>query len=985
VRINLLLAVFVVWAMQARAEFKPFEMDVLETEDLRLLYFDPFQTYLVPHVVRNFHNSYEFQKYIFGWEPQEKTTVILTDLSDYGNAGASASPRNGISVFIAPASRTLETIPSSERIFMLMNHELVHVANMDMATKQDLKWRRFFGGKPRQNNEHPESMIYNYLATPRLTVPRWYLEGAAVFMETWMSGGLGRAQGAFDEMVFRAMVRDDAHFYSNLGIVSEGIGVDFQTGVNAYLYGTRFISYLALEYSPEKVIEWLKRGEGSERYYAKQFKQVFGKPLDTAWDDWIAWEKVFQAANLEKVNEEELTPAKRLTQQTLGSISRSFISPDGSEMIGAFRYPGVVAHVGVLPIGEGSRDSGRVRRVTDIKGPMKYRVTSTAFDPQSNTLFFTADNAAYRDLMAVNIDTGKKRMLIKDARVGDLAFNAKDGSIWGLRHLNGYVSLVRIPPPYDEWNQLYTWPYGQVPYELDVSPDGSMLSMSLGEIDASQYLRVFRTEDMLSGKVEPIAEYNFVTSVPEGFVFSPDGRYLFGSSFLTGVSNIFRFEIETGDMRAVSNAETGFFRPIPRADGSLIVFEFTGQGFVPEVIEPVPLEDVSAITFLGNEIAKKHPVVRDWNVIGSLSDIDYKDKVIYQGKYRPYRELEYESGYPIIEGYRDSLALGWAMKFQDPAQLHNLDISATYSPDSSLDSNERLHFSAEYRALNWHARYWHNDADFYDLFGPTKRSRKGDTIIVGYDKALIFDKPRVLDFSADVAYYTGLDTLPGNQNIPTLFFEDILHGQAEFNYTSTRKSLGAVDHEKGWRWDVVASADYANNETIPKLRLGLDFGFALPWKHSSIWFYNAAGTANGKRLNTLTNYYFGGFGNNYVDKGEVKRYRKFYSMPGFEIDAISAREFVKSVAEWNLPPLRFKSVGTPGFFLSWVRPAIFVAALWTDPGERFDRTFTSVGFQLDLRFTLGHRHSMTLSAGYAAGFRGGDKLDDEIMLSLKIL
>ena len=57
-------------------------------------------------------------------------------------------------------------------------------------------------------------ILYNYLTTPRVNVPRWYLEGSAVFMETWMAGGLGRAQGGYDEMVFRAMVRDDAHFYS---------------------------------------------------------------------------------------------------------------------------------------------------------------------------------------------------------------------------------------------------------------------------------------------------------------------------------------------------------------------------------------------------------------------------------------------------------------------------------------------------------------------------------------------------------------------------------------------------------------------------------------------------------------------------------------------------------------------------------------------------------------------------------------------------
>ena len=54
-------------------------------------------------------------------------------------------------------------------------------------------------------------------------------------------------------------------------------------------------------------------------------------------------------------------------------------------------------------------------------------------------------------------------------------------------------------------------------------------------------------------------------------MFSRDGRYLYGSSYYTGVSNIFRYEVATGDVEAVSNAETGFFRPMPLADGRLVV------------------------------------------------------------------------------------------------------------------------------------------------------------------------------------------------------------------------------------------------------------------------------------------------------------------------------------------------------------------------------------------------------------------------------
>jgi len=810
-------------------------------------------------------------------------------------------------------------------------------------------------------------------------VPRWYTEGSAVFLETWMSGGLGRAQGAFDEMVFRTMVRDDADFYSALGLVSQGTRIDFQVGVNAYLYGTRFMNYLALEYSPEHLIEWLKRGEDSERYYASQFKKVFGQPLEDVWDDWIEFEHQFQAANLKAVRKHPLTPTRPLTRGGAGSISRSHYDPEENTLVGAFRIPGIVAHVGVL-----SLDDGQVERITDIKGPMLYMVSSTAYDPQSKTLFFTSDNHHFRDLMTVDLETGKDRMLLKDARIGDLVFDHTDKSLWGLRHLNGYVTLVRIPPPYDSWNQVYTWPYGTVPFEIDLSRDGKLMSMSMGELDGKQYLRVFEINDLLQEKAVPVAEFNFGDAIPEGFVFSEDGKYLFGSSYYTGISNIFRYEIETGDLEAVSNAESGFFRPIPMADGSLIVFEFTGQGFVPSFIDPKPLDDVSAVTFLGSEVAKKHPVVTEWGV-GSPADVPLDDLITEEGLYIPHRELQGMGRYPIIEGYRDTVALGYNWEFTDPILFNTLTMNASYSIDGSLSSSERLHADIEYEMMDWRFRYWHNNADFYDLFGPTKRSRKGDAFIVGYNKALIFDLPRRMDLEAGAAYYTGLDTLPNNQNVPTSF-EKLASAAVELKYTHTRKSLGAVDHEKGFRWNAGGFLDYADSELVPKFHAGFDFGFALPWKHSSVWFYNSAGVSGGDRDNTLGNWYFGAFGNNYVDDREIKRYREFDSFPGFDIDQINGQDFAKSMLEWNLPPVIFSEVGVPGFYLTWMRTALFAGVLMTDLGnDEFEETYMSLGVQVDFEFTVVHRLPMTISFGFGQGYVDGKKYDNEWMISLKIL
>ena len=45
-----------------------------------------------------------------------------------------------------------------------------------------------------------------------------------------MAGGIGRGLGAYDEMVWRSMVRDDSYFCDVVGLESEGTAIDFQTG-----------------------------------------------------------------------------------------------------------------------------------------------------------------------------------------------------------------------------------------------------------------------------------------------------------------------------------------------------------------------------------------------------------------------------------------------------------------------------------------------------------------------------------------------------------------------------------------------------------------------------------------------------------------------------------------------------------------------------------------------------------------------------------
>jgi hypothetical protein len=968
----------------AWGENSPLGMSYVDTKELEIIYFDPLQ-FLVPRAESTLTRSLEFERKVFGWIPSDRLTLLLKDGADYGNAATLPAPNSRIIFDVAPESHAFETNSSAERFYSTMNHELVHSAQGDMASDEDLFWRKVFLGKVAAQPEYPETLLYNYLTVPRFIAPRWYLEGGAVFMETWMGGGLGRAQGGYDEMVFRAMVRDQTKFYDPLGLISKGVRVDFQVGANAYLYGTRFMTWLAYQYSPQQVVAWMKRDEGSKRNYHDQFKHVFGLSLEDAWQKWIAFEHQFQQRNIALVSEHPITPYNTLTASAVGSISRVFYDERTATLYGGFRYPGVVEHIGAI-----NTRTGKVRRLTDIKHGMLYRVTSLAFDPAGGTLFYTNNNLKHRDLMSVDIKTGKAKMLLSGARIGELVFNPIDRSLLGVRHANGIATLVRVPYPYTEWYKVHEFPYESVPYDLDISSDGRMLSASVGEPNGDQFVRVWELAKVLDGDIQPLSQFKFGQSVPESFVFSKDGRYLYGSSYYTGVSNIFRYEVATGDVVAVSNAEIGFFRPLPLTDGRILVLAYSGEGFVPATIDPHPIQDVSAIQFLGAELARTQPIVTTWQV-PAPNTADYPNQVIRQGPFVPWRSLALENAYPVLQGYQNAAGLGYHVNIADPLGFARIGLTAAYTPIGYLPESQKYHFDATAEYLGWHGEFAHNLSDFYDLFGPTKISRKGDALKFGYEQLLIYDEPRRLTIKYDVAHFENIDTLPQAQNVATPFTR-LTKEQVAITYTNVRRSIGAVDDEKGISWGAVGTEYQADGGSVSQLRGNVDFGVPLPLAHTSLWLRTAAGISNGASQDPLSSFFFGGFGNNYVDHGKVKRFEDYDSLPGFGIDAIGGQRFERILLEANLPPIVFETEGVPGFYVNWLRTSIFGAVLDTsnsvqDPAGSPPpaHTHLSLGAQSELHFSVLYWNELTLSAGFAEGFENSRRVGNELMVSLKIM
>ena len=214
------------------------------------------------------------------------------------------------------------------------------------------------------------------------------------------------------------------------------------------------MTWLARHYSPEDVIEV---GVAPRREPSLLLGRVqAGLRRDrsrTPGPNWVADERAFQQTEPRSHPEVSADAVSRHHEAGARARSRApTTTPSASRSYAAFNYPGVVAHVGC----DRRRRTARSATIVDDQGPGDLHGDVARVGPGTRTLFYTTDNDAHRDLIAARSPTLDGRNLLqKDARIGDLAFNHADKSLWGIRHLNGFCTLVRIPSPYTQWEQRH--------------------------------------------------------------------------------------------------------------------------------------------------------------------------------------------------------------------------------------------------------------------------------------------------------------------------------------------------------------------------------------------------------------------------------------------------------------------------------------------------------------------------------------------------
>lgn len=969
-----------------------------ENNDVKFLFFDKKISQYVPHLIWEHQLGLERHNRIWNagdtahqYRP-EQTLIYLTDWNDDGNGGASILPNNMISIRMAPLQNSYNFSPSVERYRHLFSHELTHIFCTDRYTQADRRWRRLFGAKVPPTSTAPISTFWSYLSAPRWYNPRWFQEGIACLMETAMNGGAGRTLGSYDEMYFRTQVLGNKELYSAVGLETEGTSADFQVGTTSYLYGTRFVSYLTYKYGTEKLTNLYNRTEGSKRFFGSQFRKVYGKSYNTAWNEWRQFEQEHQQQNIEAINEYPLTPLIPLTNKALGSVCPPIYVAAQNRLYLAQNSQGSIAHISYIDLA-----TGKEKKLRNIDGSMLFLTTFMTYDSRRNRLLYTIHNNDFRGIEAIDASSGKPLQRLTLQRVNNLSYCNATDCLYGIMSNAGVNHLIRYSADLKERTILFSFTFGQSVSDLDVSNDGKLLLAKLTKPNGNDALITFVISNLEKG----VFHYNEIKEIDgvsfTNFRFADGDSTIVGSSDYTGVPNIWQIQLDTKEMELLTNVESGLLAPTCCGADSLIALHYEPGGMRPVRFARQPIRDANSVTLLGQQAFDAHPQLTEWGKDQASPTENYADIYNQITEYKPIGEIRFAGAYPDITGFRDAKAanqvtpvLGYQIQFQDPLGLSTLQMSLGVSPWSNNELRHQFHANLSWRYWNWTFTAAYNPTCFYDLAGPLQRSRQGYNVGVQYQRQWQMQEPKKYGFSVAANTYGMMAALPIYQEIasPVSSMQTL---QATAWLQKTRSSLGAIAAEQGYKLNLSAYSYFAkvddSYQAFPQLSMQADVGFRLPvGMHNSLWLRSAVGQSFASTNSAFGYQFFGGFRNNYIDNGTILRYREENAFPGAEIDEIPAHSYTKLMGELNLSPIRLKHAGTAGLYANYVFMSLFASDLIANPwGNLSSENYINVGAQLNVEMVLFSYMKTTWSVGFARLFAPNNRRSNELMLSVKLL
>ena len=591
-----------------------------------------------------------------GWQPQDKTEVVILDTVDLSNGNATPLPYNRISIYL-PTPVDGELMDQTPWLEMVFTHEYVHILHLDMAFGAPQVMRNIFGRS---------TDLFTLFDFPQIFAPTWVAEGLAVYGESRFSGqsehagqdGKAKSHGRLNSSFYEAMMRMEVQRgLRSLTEVSFNSGYRWPYG-QAYLYGAYFFKFVEAQYGRDAVTRYIRVYGSNFIPFRMQNRsdQIFGKPANIVW------------AEFQQYLTQRFTPQlATIKQQNRFSMHTVYDAPYNNAALAA-------SSVGDLYfLHDDTSSSPQIRRiradgsnefVIDGRG-----VQEIAWHDDSGLLlskFAVCDNTnVYADLYQWKPGMSSSRRLTQCGRYIFAAWRPDGMAIAAIQSDKGLSRLMLLNASGGTLGVLAVLPMGDTLGHIAWSPDGASLVATIQRKKTGWNLELLNIKTHLW---QTLTSTDDLVQRPQ---FSKDGSEIYFLSDHASVWNLRRLKLGGEKIETISNTTSAITEVVVMPDKSYRMVEYTGKGKSIIALEAAAIQTEQPYAAINTDL----PAVDAINNAPDFQPYEYTEVK----NYSPWRTLRPHSFFPLLVSSTDQISfVGGLISGADALNFHRWNAAPLY-------------------------------------------------------------------------------------------------------------------------------------------------------------------------------------------------------------------------------------------------------------------------------------------------------------------
>jgi hypothetical protein len=884
----------------------------------------------------------------YSWRPAGKTELVISDEMDFANGYATPIPFNESVFFATPPDNG--TYDFDDWLEWLITHEYTHIIHLDKV-----------GGFPRVLRSIFGRLTWFF---PNAFQPTWLVEGLATYEETDVERGYGRGQSSLFAMMMRAEIENGLKPVNNANITYR----KWPLGTLHYLYGVYFYQFLEHQYGQEAATRYVAAYSGNIVPFRinSTHRKVFGKKLKPLWSDFNSYLQKRFLAEIETVRKQGVVEGTRLTDD--GFFINSLRVLQGGEIY--YIQDTGVKHPAIMQISAG----GKPKRYTNVHA-------SARMDVQNNAGFIIAqpevcrNEFIYYDLYRIKPGKHYKKRLTKCGRYPFATWSPSGDRIAAVHTGRGQSAVHILDLQGKIIDVLWQGSNDEIVTNIDWSPDGEKL---LASVWRAGHWNI-ETLDISSAQWTALTTTGSIDSRPQ---YSADGQSVLYNSDASGIFNIKRLHLATGNTETVTNVVMGAFEPAQLNERSPLYY--VGYGANGYDLYRLDRPDTQTPPQLNPQIANSG------SVAGRQTETYVEQENFAAKNYSPWQSLKPRWWFPYFGSSEEGLAVGAMTGGSDALRAHYYEAALTYETYSSNLSG--------YLYYNFHNRMGlllgrdlevdllNDGVDGDDDDEEILRVRANDFAQLTLLQPLYrVERSWQFMLNATIDEETDIETAPGIERIEDT--RDNLAGIG-IRFDSTNSYIQSISVSDGRNVRLVAES----YDVFDSLRTGkvytLDWReyFRLGGEHVLAFRYvRGHGTDDPKpfELGGENNVYVSSLSNQAQTDLRVFAVRD-YNLRGYpeNLPELEGRRMELGSLEYRFP------LGRPEF--SYMAPPIGLSQwsgnVFVDSGRTWnldddpEKYYTGAGIEIDLEIVLFYGAPVKTRLGYAHGFDEGG--EDRVYLSI---